>query len=133
MDETGLLNILRWPGTPLWAIALMAGVMAFKTWPYILERWNERLRDRATERAGDWKRLREEIARLCDRCERLEARDEECRTNLLAVREDLAAERGERMKLQAIIDGMGEIRQAAANAAAEVRLDAQAEKDRKRP
>jgi septal ring factor EnvC (AmiA/AmiB activator) len=135
MNETGLLSIFMRPATPLYMGVLLLAVYIVNRWPALMaERtkwWQTRSDAKAVERDKDWSRLREEISRLEERCARIEAREEECRQNLKEVRDELADERAERKKLQAIIDGWGEVRQAAANAAAEVRAD-EAEKAKKR-
>lgn len=46
--------------------------------PAFLGRWNERLRDLSRAKAGDWARLRGEIARLDERCRQIETREEAC-------------------------------------------------------
>lgn len=141
MNDTGLLSVFMRPATPLYMGVLLLAVYIVNRWPALMaERtkwWQTRSdakaseRDKeASERDKDWSRLREEIARLEERCARIEAREEECRQNLKEVRDQLADEAAERKKLQAIIDGWGEVRQAAANAAAEVRAD-EAEKAKK--
>lgn len=51
----------------------MGAVALFKSWPHIMGRVNERRRDSAEEKAGDWERLRQEIVRLHEQvacCER---------------------------------------------------------------
>lgn len=120
-------------GAPLTAIACAVVVTLVRAWPLIMERVNEARRDRATIRTGEMERMDARIRRLEDRCTELEDEKDECRRQLEGVRDELAAERAARMKLQAIIDGRGEVNQAAAVAAAEVRLDAEAKaKGRKR-
>lgn len=134
MNDTGLLSVFMRPATPLYMGVLLLAVYIVNRWPALMaERtkwWQTRSDAKASERDKDWSRLREEIARLEERCARIEAREEECRQNLKEVRDQLADEAAERKKLQAIIDGWGEVRQAAANAAAEVRAD-EAEKAKK--
>jgi urease accessory protein UreF len=44
----------------VWALVAMAAVALFRAWPHIMGRWNERFRDRLTEEAGDWDRIRSE-------------------------------------------------------------------------
>jgi hypothetical protein len=57
----------------VWTMVAMVAVALFKAWPGIMERTNERRRDAATEKAGDWDRLRVERDRLRElltQCER---------------------------------------------------------------
>lgn len=124
----------------VWTIAGIMGLLLFRIWnsvPALVGRWIEWRKLKAAEKAADWARLRdmlheERTEAAAFRREQL-AENEQCRAALAEVREELAQERAERMKLQAIIDGMGEVRKAAAAAAAEVRLDAvdKAGKERK--
>ena len=44
-----------------------------------MARLNERHRDRAAEKSGDWSRLRDEIKRLDERCDHLQREVDECR------------------------------------------------------
>lgn len=121
-------------------MALANVLIGWRMWillPSLMERWNERRRDRATIEADQYERMD-------SRVQRLEKREEECREELAAEREgrhrdvsalrdELAAEKAERVTLQAIIQGQGEVRQAAAAAAAEVRLDEAKKAGTKKP
>lgn len=120
-------------GGPLAIIAATLIVRTVRDWGGIMARWNERQRDKVAERAGDWTRLREEIKHLSNSLqverEARQADNERCQRDLDAEREarradhethrkeidelrdGLAAEKAERVKLQAIIAGMGEVRQ----------------------
>lgn len=144
MDEINTVAAFLSPGLPLWGIFLVVLVTAIRMTPLWMERWiaylqakhearerKEAAKERAKEQ--DWARLREEIVRLDSRCAALEAREEECRTNLAAVREELATERAERKRLERLMMAEGEIRQAQAAAQAEMRADpAKATETRKR-
>lgn len=116
MPDDGLLRILSWPATPLWVVALIVSVGAFKVWPLIMERVNERLRDREAAKASDWTRLRGEIDRIDGRCQRLEEREEECQRNLADARTRLA-------DLEGYMMGQGEAKQAAQRALSADRMD----------
>lgn len=70
-----------------------------------------------TEKNGDWDHLRdlvsslsEEIKRLSERLKSVEEENEECRKSLSAVRDELAVERGERIKFERILQGEGDMR-----------------------
>jgi hypothetical protein len=60
-------------------MVLMFAVALFKAWPAVMERINERYRDRIAEEAGDWHRLRVEIERLDARCDHLQSEVDDCR------------------------------------------------------
>ena len=59
MDESVFDRIFS-AAAGVWALAAMAFVALFKAWPGIMERINERRRDAAAEKDGDWQRLRTE-------------------------------------------------------------------------
>lgn len=67
---------------PLYAVALAVSVVIIRAGPSFMQRWNERLRDLSRAKAGDWSRLRGEIARLDERCRLIESREEDCRREL---------------------------------------------------
>jgi hypothetical protein len=73
--------------------------------------------DEAAKEGGDWTRLRAEIDRLDERCDHLQREVDECRR-----REGEWMTRA--LQAEALMQGNGEIRQAASIAAAEVRIDA---------
>lgn len=122
MDD--LARVFDWVSRygPWWGLFMLAAA----TLPRILPQWiagmNERRRDTASEKAADWTRLREEIARYSARIEKLEASEERCRR-------DLADAQGRLAKLEGFVAGQGDVRQAAALAAAEVRA-AERKKDK---
>lgn len=99
----------------VWTLVCLAAVALFRAWPLILERHNERRRDNAVEKAGDWDRIRSE--RDVAREERDLVRDRwaECQA-------ELNAERAAHMKLRAYHEGLGEARQDAARIVAAERL-----------
>ena len=84
-----------------WVGLLMVGVHWFKA-------RSERLRDIHAEKAGDWARLRDEVARLSDRLKAVEAENDECRKNLAAVRDELAEEKAARVRIEAYLEGRGQ-------------------------
>jgi hypothetical protein len=114
MDEGVFAKIFS-AATGVWALVCLAAVALFKSWPHIMGRFNERLRDTAAEKAGDWDRIRSE--RDVAREERDLVRDRwaECQA-------ELNAERAAHMKLKAYHDGIGEARQDAARIVAAERL-----------
>lgn len=63
MDDT-LFNKIFSAAAGVWAMAAMAFVALFKSWPLIMARINERRRDAEHEKDGDWTRLRAERDRL---------------------------------------------------------------------
>lgn len=109
--------------TGVWTIAAVLMLMACRLWnglPAVMAQWIAWRRQRQEEkdaqeqarlraRAADWDRLRGIVARLDERVAFLE------RERTLWMDRAIRAE--------AIIQGQGEVRQAAANASAEVRLD----------
>jgi hypothetical protein len=92
--------------------------------PLYLERRNEGKRDSAIEKAGDWTRLREEIARLDGRCDHLQREVDDCR-----------AREGEWMRraitAEATLQGEGDAMQEAQRIlSTERQRDAEAKKNR---
>ena len=138
MDELAA-RILSFATVPLWAVTLY--VVARYISPLVHAR-NERVRISVEEKAADWTQLRQEVQdarketqsvrdRLNEEVERADRRaatwaaeHDKCHRELAAVQGKLATEMAERLKMQKIIDGIGEIRQAQSTAVAEVRLDA---------
>lgn len=59
MDDGVFAKIFN-AATGVWALVCMAAVALFRAWPHILGRFNERQRDAAAEKAGDWERIRHE-------------------------------------------------------------------------
>lgn len=117
MDDWGIVRLFWSPATPLWGLFLVVLVTAIRMSPQWMERWLAFVQARRAARDQDMTRLREEVGRLSDRVEQLEHKVEECES-------DRATWMSRAIKAEASLDGMGEVRQAAANAAAEVRLDA---------
>lgn len=79
MFDDGVLGKLFSAASGVWALVCMAALTLFKAWPLILGRINERQRDRAKEKDGDWSRLRTEITRLDQRCDHLQKEVDDCR------------------------------------------------------
>lgn len=59
MDDSILDRIFS-VAAAAWAAVAMLAVRLFHTWPLVMERLNERKRDAALEKAGDWERIRAE-------------------------------------------------------------------------
>jgi hypothetical protein len=86
MVDDGLLANIFSAATGVWALVLMVAVALFKTWPLIMARINERLRDKEAEKNSEWSRFQAEIARLVERvvmveqrCDHLQHEVDECR------------------------------------------------------
>lgn len=125
-DLNELFRFFLQPIVPAYLSLLIVGVMAARIYPLVMERWNERQRDRATAehererdkeaaRAGDWERLRAEIERVDKRCAALEAAEEECRKELAETKAELG-------ELKGFMTGQGMARQEAAGIVANERL-----------
>jgi len=99
--------------TGVWTLVGLAFVALVRAWPLILARLNERKRDSSAEKAGDWERLRGEIARLGVRVEALERKVAECEAERdEAIKRAVTAET-ELIKLEAYHLGVGEGKQTA--------------------
>lgn len=73
MGEDTLLDKIFSSASGVWAIVCMVAVGLFKAWPLVMERANERRRDSAAEKAGDWERIRaerNELRALLRECEK---------------------------------------------------------------
>ena len=135
MADLSVLNDILSTRNTLVAIASIMTVALWRAWtglPAVMQQWIAHRQAIVAEKDAAWKRLRDEIERYAARQLLSEERHDECERNLAAEREarhlavtelrdELAAEHAERMKFQAILDGHGEVRQAAAAAAAEAR------------
>lgn len=69
--------------TAAWAAVCMAAVALFKAWPAIMSRLNERHRDIAAERAGDWDRIRSERDLACEERDLVRDRWAACEAEIL--------------------------------------------------
>lgn len=117
-----LLSLFTVPAA-VWAGLLAACVAWVRTRPLIIRALSERHRDREVAETADWARLRDEIGRLDQRIKNLEEENERCRKDLADVRDKLSSERAERLRFERLLQASGEIKQAEAIAAAEVRRD----------
>lgn len=109
MDEAFVNKLVFLLGIPAWGGLLIYAMRTAKVWPELAARFNERFRDRAQISSGDWRNLREQIEWLTNEVK-------ECRKS-----EGEWMQRA--MKAEAQLMGVGEVRAAAANAAAEIRAD----------
>src|SRR6478672_7983190 len=88
----------------VWALVGMVAVALFRAWPLILGRFNERYRDRLTEEAGDWERIRHERDILREERDLVRDRWSECEAERIHWM-------GRAVKAEAIVQGYGEARQ----------------------
>lgn len=99
--------------TAAWIGVAMLAVRLFHTWPLVMARVNERLRDKETEKNGEWSRFQAEIARLVERIAALEKRCDGLQEEV----DECRAREGEWMRraiaAEAASEGIGEARQAA--------------------
>lgn len=101
------------PSTGVWALVAMAAVTLFKVWPLVMARVNERLRDKETEKNGEWSRLHEEITRLVDRINQIETRCDHLQKEVDECREREGDWMRRAIAAEAASEGMGEARQVA--------------------
>lgn len=109
--------------------ALLAFAIIFR-FPQMMERWNERRRIRAEERAADWSRLRAENERLHARNELLEARLADKDKEIEQLHDAKMFHQEEATVAKATLQGVGEVRQLAAALVAAERLDDAEQKKR---
>jgi len=102
MDD--LFNKIFSAAAGVWALVCMVAVALFRAWPHIMGRWNERLRDRIAEEAGDWERIRSEREVLREERDMVRDRWAACEAERIAWMERA-------MRAEAIIQGYGEARQ----------------------
>ena len=106
MDEGSVFNRIFSAAAGVWALVAMGAVALFKSWPLIMGRFNERARDVAAEKAGDWERIRSERDHAREECDLVRDRWAECE-----------ADKNEWMrralKAEAFNEGIGEARQEA--------------------
>jgi len=124
MDETSIVRILSSPVVPLWAAFLVVLVTAIRFSPQWLDRWLAFAQQRRAAKDQDLTWLRDEVGRLAARVKTLEEESVGWRNKVHEVEEDRSKWMTRAIKAEAALDGLGEVRQASANAAAEIRLDA---------
>lgn len=126
--DVAAINAILSTRNGVWTLVVMAFVIAWRGWPHIpaiMGAWAARRKAIADERTADWTRIR-------DRLEAVEVRHEKCEHDLHAEREQrigdisdlrdqLAGEKAERMRLERLLFAEGEIRQAKAQVQAEIR------------
>lgn len=101
------------PAAGVWALVAMAAVTLFKVWPLVMERVNERLRDKETEKHGAWTRLHSEIDRLIERIAEIEARCDHLQKEVDECRKREGEWMHRAIAAEAASEGIGEARQAA--------------------
>lgn len=122
MGNGWLLQYLYAAPPILVALAMMT--LAIRAGPAFWARWNESRRDLSRAKAGDWSRLRGEIARVDERCRLIEEREQECQRQLT----DALHRIGE---LEGYNIGRGEAKQDAQRMLSEERqIDANKRKDK---
>lgn len=77
MDDSAFSKIFS-AAAGVWALVAMASVALFRAWPLIMARLNERRRDNAAEKAGDWDRIRSERDVAREECDLVRDRWAEC-------------------------------------------------------
>lgn len=119
----------------LWSFNCLAMLALFRMWPHLpnfMAQWNERRRDIQAAKDADWKRIRDEVDRYSGR---LNAVEDECESLRRAVQDCEEREiewRRRALEAETLLLGQGIVRQAAAHAAAEVRLEARDEAQKER-
>ena len=103
MDD-GLFDKLFSVASAIWALVCVNSLALYKGWPAIMARLNERRRDVAAEKAGDWDRIRSE--RDVAREERDLVRD-----RLADCERDRLEWMARAVKAEATLQGWGEGRQ----------------------
>ncbi len=102
-----------------WTATIFIGFLVMRLWsssPAMFQQWIEYKKAKASEKAADWTRLRDENKRIDERCQRLETAEERCRNELILVKERLAVLEGYEI-------GQGKSRQEAANIVAQERIE----------
>lgn len=102
----------------VWSLVALFVVGMWRGWaglPAVMQQWIARRQAIAAEKDAEWKRLRDEVVRIDGRCDFLQREVDECRE-----REGKWMSRA--LTAEAIVQGHGEVRQAAAAASAEARL-----------
>jgi hypothetical protein len=115
MFSDDLLGKIFNVATAAWTAVLMLAVRLFHTWPNIQARQNERKRDAAAEKAGDWDRLRDENKRL--------------HTMLAKCEAERIEWMGRAVTSESVLQGLGYARQQAAQIIAVERLEEAAKRD----
>jgi hypothetical protein len=133
MADLSVLSDILSARNTLVAIFGLAAVALWRAWtglPAVMARWNERERDKVSERASDFERLREELkrsdernAKRDDRITFLEESEQRCRHDLADALRRLAVLEGYEM-------GRGKAAQDAQAIVSTERMKQQIEKER---
>ena len=97
--------------TGVWTLVVLALIAWLRSRPSLVEKLNERRRDAASERAGDFDRLRSEVTRLSERLETLEKKVKECEDDREEWRKRALVAEAELIKQEAYFQGSGNARQ----------------------
>jgi uncharacterized protein YlxW (UPF0749 family) len=122
MLNYGLGNFFSWQ-LAAWATFCLNVVAIFKI-------RNERLRDTANEKSGDWSRLRDEIKRLDERCDHLLTRCDHLQSEVDACREREGEWMSRAISAEAALLGEGEARQTAQRIVSADRQESATRKDK---
>lgn len=123
VDALAVKDILSIEGAAWTGLAIFA-LFVVRMWngaPAMFEQWIAWRRARAEHKAAEWGRLLNENKRIDERCIRLEAAEERCRSELIEVKERLAS-------LEGYMAGQGRASQEAAGIVAIERLGRDGEK-----
>jgi chromosome segregation ATPase len=129
-----LLRIAQSSAGPLYILvfSIIGGAIlaAIKIRPAVMERYNERSRDKQSVIEAQWVRLQAEIGRLAARVESLEAKCEvlskkveDCEDDRDQWRTRAMTAEAAHAKLEAVMAGLGEVDQLAARVVAADRLE----------
>lgn len=130
MVDWAALNAILSARNGIWTLVVLVFVLLWRGWqhvPAIITAWSARRAAINAAKDADWSRIRDRLATVEDlheRCEQALHREREQRIkDISEIRDDLATERAERMRLERLMFAEGEIRQAKAVVQAETRAE----------
>jgi septal ring factor EnvC (AmiA/AmiB activator) len=113
---------------PMYALALGCAVLAVRFYPHWKQKWTEARTAEDAIVGNQWKRFQDEIDRLVNRitdiekkCDRLEASEERCKSDLADAKRRIA-------ELEGYDEGQGRARQEAAGIVARERAEMRAQR-----